>query len=1056
MDERTLKNLDELIADRRELVASLQKNGDRSHELLAEGLYKKRAHFITELLQNAEDEGAQQVSFELNERELIFSHDASHLFDFDDIKSISNFGDNQQKKDKPNAIGRFGIGFKSVYSITDSPRIISGDFDITIRDMCVPEKSSEPQDYFKGTEIVLPLRNTAEDSTWLENELKKLDVLCLLFLSNIKQIKWSTPNSNDNFDKISGNNQLITLKSNTTIETFLMFEKTIQIGDKKLTTKSAFYLSDKNTIIPRDKSPLFAFFPMTATETNLKFLLHAPFHTTESRDVLDETDDRNNTLLNALGVLWAECLPVLKERNFINVDFLNMLPIDREICSRNPVYSILYEAVKNEFQKTGNEFIPTTRQNVFTSVNNAMLLGSTELSGLLTDKQAKSLFGREYWVIGDITENKAETKKLYQYLYSELDIPNYDLRAFATKLTEEFLLERSNNWIVKFYKTMYEKAEGLWAKEVKTAVLRKKPIIRIEEQGHHKQVVPFDDSGKPNVYLPSSSQTKYPTVLTGIANDKVVHEFLKAFGIDYPDVFADINDNILPKLKKGEMYDDYFDDIAIILTAPLGKSEKYKRLITDLQECRFILGENYVTHNKKLLQYDNIYFPSELLVKYFENNSDIYFVSIPDSFNDENKEKLNKLLKEIGVQSESPQRTKIKSQLSYPEKVKLITARNNYAAIGGIHDFFDYELVGAKDFFENIIDEKSVILWKILSAQDKKFFDGVAKYYSGTRSDCSYSASFDAKFLRDLRKAKWLFAGKTPVAPHEITFEELPDVYKDDIASAQKFSALLKFKLDEDREYEMAHEGKKVINEDELAKLRADSDELQRIKAEKEASKVARNAETAQKATFVPSVQVADAPIRLSLYNPIDIAHTYDEHQYRSTDNSSNENDGKNDMNAGGEMPDDKTKNGEETSPDNSEALKGIGRWGEDYVSRVLHDEYQNETDVTIRNLNSEGNLGIGADFEVWKSSALIQIIEVKTTKGPPGSAVTVSGTQWETARNKYNLGAGDIYWIYCVYNAGKSDVQCVRIQNPIKQWKEGKVMANPVNFIVQLDGTNT
>ena len=126
MDKNNTNKLNFLTKDRKELVPALEKNNDKPHELLPEGLYKRRAHFITELLQNAEDEGAQTASFLLKDNELIFSHDSSNYFDFDDTQSISNFGDNQKKKDKPNAIGRFGIGFKSVYSITKTPRIISG------------------------------------------------------------------------------------------------------------------------------------------------------------------------------------------------------------------------------------------------------------------------------------------------------------------------------------------------------------------------------------------------------------------------------------------------------------------------------------------------------------------------------------------------------------------------------------------------------------------------------------------------------------------------------------------------------------------------------------------------------------------------------------------------------------------------------------------------------------------------------------------------------------------------------------------------------------------
>jgi hypothetical protein len=213
MEENNLGKLNTLIENRRELVTALKKNNDKSHELLAEGLYKRKAHFITELLQNAEDEGAHTVSFVLDDKELIFSHDSSNYFDFADIQSISNFGDNQKKKDKPNAIGRFGIGFKSVYSITDIPRIVSGDFDVTITEMCVPENNN-PENTFCGTKIILPFRpgESKTIANFLEKEFKILDIHYLLFLSNINSIKWKTSNASGKYERIVvGDNRFVEL-----------------------------------------------------------------------------------------------------------------------------------------------------------------------------------------------------------------------------------------------------------------------------------------------------------------------------------------------------------------------------------------------------------------------------------------------------------------------------------------------------------------------------------------------------------------------------------------------------------------------------------------------------------------------------------------------------------------------------------------------------------------------------------------------------------------------------------------------------------------------------
>ena len=59
-------------------------------------------------------------------------------------------------------IGRFGLGFKSVYLITDAPRIHSGDWHFEITAGCIPKEIPIPSGYTKGlTKIVLPLTANA-------------------------------------------------------------------------------------------------------------------------------------------------------------------------------------------------------------------------------------------------------------------------------------------------------------------------------------------------------------------------------------------------------------------------------------------------------------------------------------------------------------------------------------------------------------------------------------------------------------------------------------------------------------------------------------------------------------------------------------------------------------------------------------------------------------------------------------------------------------------------------------------------------------------------------
>ena len=116
---------------------------------LAEKLYGDRAHFIYELLQNAEDaltlryqkdpgvDFSGEVTFRLCSDHLEVNH-YGKLFDEEDVKGICDVlrGTKNKRLDQ---IGTFGIGFKSVYAFTRSPEIHSGEEHFVIRHFIRPQ-----------------------------------------------------------------------------------------------------------------------------------------------------------------------------------------------------------------------------------------------------------------------------------------------------------------------------------------------------------------------------------------------------------------------------------------------------------------------------------------------------------------------------------------------------------------------------------------------------------------------------------------------------------------------------------------------------------------------------------------------------------------------------------------------------------------------------------------------------------------------------------------------------------------------------------------------------
>ena len=88
-------------------------------------LYSERTHFIFELIQNAEDAGATELAFELFADRLELRHDG-RPFTEADVRGVCGVGQSGKSGDLTE-IGKFGIGFKSVYAYTRTPRVHSGE-----------------------------------------------------------------------------------------------------------------------------------------------------------------------------------------------------------------------------------------------------------------------------------------------------------------------------------------------------------------------------------------------------------------------------------------------------------------------------------------------------------------------------------------------------------------------------------------------------------------------------------------------------------------------------------------------------------------------------------------------------------------------------------------------------------------------------------------------------------------------------------------------------------------------------------------------------------------
>ncbi|XP_074631900.1 sacsin-like [Acropora palmata] len=216
--------------------------------------YPDGGQILKEIIQNADDAGATKVSFLLDSRPDFYGRNSLYnpslakfqgpalyaqndaLFEESDWENLQRLMQSN-KKDDPLKVGRFGIGFNSVYHMTDLPSIVSGDaiafldphevhFDrnetgkmFSLKDRPLQEHRDQflpyedvldckiSTQFYNGTLFRFPLRNEPSDLSQknytpdkvrqLFDALQKEASVILLFLKNIEEIAlFETDSSN--------------------------------------------------------------------------------------------------------------------------------------------------------------------------------------------------------------------------------------------------------------------------------------------------------------------------------------------------------------------------------------------------------------------------------------------------------------------------------------------------------------------------------------------------------------------------------------------------------------------------------------------------------------------------------------------------------------------------------------------------------------------------------------------------------------------------------------------------------------------------------------------
>ena len=442
------------------------------YKLLTE-LYPDNAHFIYELLQNAEDTNATEVAFDLSDEELKFSHNG-RSFNKEDIIGITSIGQGT-KADDINKIGKFGVGFKAVFSYTSSPKIFSGDYKFEINDLVVPLEIDFKENLLEKTVMIFPFNNPDKQKEKAYDEIKKglskLHDNTLLFLNSIKKIKYNYGNVSNTIERenVDDVRVIISNEVQNSIEIWLRFKKYLP-DSKKLFVSVAYKISKdiktkKEVVLPINGA-VSIFFPAEKETSNLKFHIHAPFASTVARDSIKNLKE-NNELRDLIAVLSCESLEYIKNNNLLNFNFLKCLPIPEDNIPTfyKPIQDYLVDAFNNQDYTITEEgsFVPANK--CYRSSKNIKEVIDSDMLKVLEDLPKLSSI---FYVKNPFQRNSREDKFL-----QNLGIRSLSGESLVNRLADlgvdfcySWNLNPKDNYSEKELKSILENKSNEWVKDL--------------------------------------------------------------------------------------------------------------------------------------------------------------------------------------------------------------------------------------------------------------------------------------------------------------------------------------------------------------------------------------------------------------------------------------------------------------------------------------------------------------------------------------------------------------------------------------------------------------
>lgn len=325
---------------------------NRALKILAEDLYSSETHFVLELIQNADDneyvpDTQPEITLTVNPRELRLTNNETG-FTAVNVRALCSIG-NSTKARREGFIGEKGIGFKSVFTVSAQPEIHSNGFhfrfDISganplgyVVPEWLPGRPDSP-----GTQILLPAK---AGHTFTAEFIGQLFPELLLFLRKLRRFSVEQGADSQIVERHDEGSRVLLRVTHTSLidtdqtdtRTYLRVSHRFDVRDiqeekRPDVTESeivlAFPLTPEGSADSIESHAVFAFLPIR--DFGFKFVLHADFLLSSSREDLHRESPWNLRIRNQIAAAFASALPYLKDNAALAASFLEYVPAQNGI-----------------------------------------------------------------------------------------------------------------------------------------------------------------------------------------------------------------------------------------------------------------------------------------------------------------------------------------------------------------------------------------------------------------------------------------------------------------------------------------------------------------------------------------------------------------------------------------------------------------------------------------------------------------------------------------------------------------------------------------------------